>query len=68
MPVDRDARRGSRLAPSVDHVVPVAEGGTKHIDNLRLAHIRCNARKGKRLLNLADLMFFPSVMPTPLVG
>jgi 5-methylcytosine-specific restriction endonuclease McrA len=30
------------LAPEVDHVVPVMMGGTNCIDNLRVAHRKCN--------------------------
>lgn len=36
-------------APCIDHVLPVIAGGTNHIDNLRLVHLRCNLRKGDRL-------------------
>ena len=30
---------------SVDHVVPLSEGGADEITNLRLAHVLCNNRK-----------------------
>jgi 5-methylcytosine-specific restriction endonuclease McrA len=30
----------------VDHVVPLASGGTNHVTNLALAHSSCNATKG----------------------
>jgi len=32
----------------VDHVIPVSKGGTSEIENLKLAHSRCNAKKGNR--------------------
>lgn len=33
---------------SVDHVVPLSKGGPSTMDNLRLAHRRCNFAKGNR--------------------
>ena len=33
---------------TVDHVVPVVCGGGDGLDNLQLAHSRCNIRKGSR--------------------
>jgi 5-methylcytosine-specific restriction endonuclease McrA len=32
--------------PTIDHVVPRALGGTHQLSNLRLAHDRCNRRRG----------------------
>jgi hypothetical protein len=34
------------LAPSLDHVVPLSQGGLHCYENVRLAHVGCNARKG----------------------
>lgn len=33
---------------SIDHMMPLALGGTNELDNLQLAHIRCNQRKFKK--------------------
>lgn len=33
----------------VDHIIPVAAGGTDTIDNKQAAHNRCNLRKNDRL-------------------
>jgi len=33
-------------ALSIDHIVPVARGGTDELDNLQVAHRLCNSRKG----------------------
>lgn len=30
------------MAPSLDHILPVSKGGTDFLDNLRLAHRKCN--------------------------
>jgi len=37
-------------ATSVDHIVPVAMGGTNDLANLAAAHLGCNSSKGARLL------------------
>lgn len=29
-----------------DHIIPRSKGGTDHLDNLRLAHKRCNEQRG----------------------
>ena len=36
------------LSPSVDHVIPVRNGGSHRLSNLQLAHLVCNLRKGAR--------------------
>lgn len=36
-----------RWSPTIDHVTPVSEGGTDNLANLKLAHMICNAKKGK---------------------
>ena len=32
--------------PSIDHIVPVSKGGTHTWDNVQLAHMICNSKKG----------------------
>lgn len=34
------------LYPSLDHVIPRSKGGSNHPDNLKLAHVQCNALRG----------------------
>jgi hypothetical protein len=36
------------LAPSIDHIVPLAKGGDNTPENLRLAHLLCNTRRRDR--------------------
>ena len=36
------------MRPSVDHIVPLAKGGTHELANLQLAHYRCNLSKNNR--------------------
>ncbi|MGI8515379.1 MAG: HNH endonuclease [Acidimicrobiia bacterium] len=38
----RDRAPGS---PSLDHVIPLAQGGPDAMSNLRLTHLACNARR-----------------------
>lgn len=42
------AAHGARGAWEVDHSVPVAEGGTDHVNNLLPAHTTCNRSKQAR--------------------
>ena len=52
-PVDMDdyhitktgRRRPDAMYPSVDHIIPLAKGGTHTWDNVQLAHYMCNALK-----------------------
>lgn len=44
--VDGKFKAGPRY-PTVDHVVPLAKGGTNDESNLRLAHWSCNTKKGR---------------------
>lgn len=37
-----------RMSASLDHVIPLAAGGPHTPENLQLAHLRCNAKKGAR--------------------
>lgn len=34
------------FAPTFDHIVPRSRGGTDSLDNLRLAHRKCNHARG----------------------
>lgn len=46
--VQQDQRAPSPLAPTLDHIVPLARGGTHTYDNLALAHFICNSTKSDR--------------------
>lgn len=45
LPVDKTLSGRHPLGPTVDHLVPVAAGGTHDRANLRLAHARCNNQR-----------------------
>ena len=36
---------------SVDHIIPISKGGTYDLDNLQLAHIKCNRMKDDEVPN-----------------
>lgn len=46
--VKRRSQVPDPMAPTIDHVVPLAQGGTHEPANCRTAHFICNARKGDR--------------------
>lgn len=46
--VKMDKRTPHPLSPTVDHIVPLSEGGTNERSNLQLAHFWCNSKKGAR--------------------
>ena len=46
-PVSRTAPPNDPWAPTLDHVLPRALGGSDELDNLRLAHRWCNTVRGK---------------------
>ena len=47
-PVPRAVLYPDPLYGTLDHVIPVTEGGTNDLWNLRLAHMRCNRSRGNR--------------------
>lgn len=44
-PIDPDCRYPNPLYGTVDHVVPLAKGGTHTLDNVKAAHHVCNSTK-----------------------
>lgn len=48
--VDPDAPSVWPWGPSVDHVEALATGGSDELENVRLAHLRCNAEHGNGVL------------------
>lgn len=48
--VDLSLKQGDPMAPTVDHIIPVAKGGhPSSLDNLQLAHWTCNRQKSDKL-------------------
>lgn len=44
--VDKDVAYPHSSSPSLDHIVPLSRGGHHTRDNVQLAHLSCNVRKG----------------------
>jgi 5-methylcytosine-specific restriction endonuclease McrA len=47
-PLDREAQAPAPLSPTIDHIVPLAVGGTHEPRNVQAAHFICNSVKGHR--------------------
>lgn len=47
-PVSVEAVYPDPLSASLDHVVPLSLGGAHSLENVQLAHLSCNVRKGAR--------------------
>ena len=49
-PVDKTLPHGDPMAPTIDHIIPIAKGGhPSDMDNLQLAHWTCNRQKSDKL-------------------
>jgi len=46
--VDLLIRRPDTMCPSVDHIIALSRGGLDLPENVALAHLICNMRKGAR--------------------
>lgn len=45
LPIDRALAWPHKMSKTLDHIVPLARGGTHEYANMQLAHAVCNARK-----------------------
>ena len=51
-PVDRSLKYPDPGSPTIDHIVPITRGGhPSALENLQLAHFRCNRLKFNQILN-----------------
>lgn len=46
--VDKAVRYPDSQSPSIDHIIPLSQGGSDKRDNVGVAHLICNKRKGNR--------------------
>ncbi len=50
-PVDKRLKYPDPMAPCIDHIIPIDRGGhPSDIDNLQLAHWKCNRMKANKLI------------------
>lgn len=47
-PIDYDAGHLNPLSFTIDHITPIARGGSDTLDNLAAAHRACNRAKGAK--------------------
>ena len=58
-PVDKSRKYPDPLSACVDHIIPIARGGhPSDIDNLQLAHWKCNRAKSDKLQNEEKIIGF----------
>ena len=49
-PVDFSIKYPNPMCPTVDHIIPISMGGhPSDLDNMQLAHFKCNRKKGQGL-------------------
>ncbi|HET6293484.1 MAG TPA: HNH endonuclease [Kribbella sp.] len=53
--IDQAAKAPHPDSRSIDHVIPLALGGTHTLANVQAAHLGCNVRKGARLIEVASV-------------
>ncbi len=53
-PIDKSRRCPDWRAATIEHIVPLAHGGTHTWDNVAPAHYLCNQNKGDNLLHNAQ--------------
>lgn len=52
-PVDKSLPFADPMSATVDHIIPIAKGGhPSDIENLQLAHRKCNRQKSDKLVNI----------------
>ena len=62
-PVDKKLKYPHPMAPTVDHIVPVAKGGhPSDISNLQLAHWCCNRQKSDKLVENKTFDQMPEII------
>lgn len=52
--VKRDAVAPHPLSPTIDHIVPLSEGGAHEPANVQCAHFKCNVDKGARVAGAGE--------------
>ena len=62
--IEMEAATFAPLSCEVDHVVPLARGGSPYaLENLQLTHSRCNRQKGKKMASDYAYKQAPEMLP-----
>lgn len=61
-PVDKSIKYPHPLSPTVDHIIPIARGGSSDLENLQLAHRCCNRQKSDKLVESKSVEKVPEVI------
>lgn len=48
-PIDKTLKYPHPLSPTVDHIIPCNRGGSDDLDNLQIAHRKCNRLKSDKM-------------------
>lgn len=48
-PIDKSLKYPDPMSPTVDHIIPCNRGGSDDLDNLQLAHRKCNRLKSDKM-------------------
>ena len=48
-PVDKSLKYPHPMSATVDHIIPCAKGGSDDLENLQLAHRKCNRDKSDKM-------------------
>lgn len=56
-PVDKSLKFPDPKSPCIDHIIPIAKGGNPvDIDNLQLAHLKCNRDKSDKVVTKQEII------------
>jgi 5-methylcytosine-specific restriction endonuclease McrA len=47
-PIDPSLPPMARRGPSLDHIIPISEGGADRAENVRASHLVCNQRRSRK--------------------
>ncbi len=47
--VDKNLQHPNPMSKSIDHIIPFDKSGPDTFENVQLAHLVCNERKGNRI-------------------
>jgi hypothetical protein len=55
--VDKTSQYPDPMSPSLDHILPVCQGGDNDLSNLRLTHLICNQRRPRKFTSAESRLY-----------